>query len=430
MKKILVAGCGHGGLYAAYALAKAGFDVTVFEQKERDNLGYDWHDCIYPPDFERLGIPLPECDEIIPFYGSVYTNPAKTVKLRVDLPEDSKLRCIDRIFLLNHLADLAISAGAEIRFGVKVNGAVTRNNEVTGLDTTEGIFNADLVIDAAGLDSPVRRSLPESWGIIRELPEDDVFYTWRGYFENKTGEVSDPAQTIYFYHCGKPGMDWNVTDRNFIDILVGRFYPIGQEDVDEAVADVRADLPFMGDKLIRGGSFEKIPLRLPLPLFVWNGYAAVGDSACMTEPMSGSGINNSINAGAYLAETVAGARGGKLTLEVLWKYQYKYFKNYGEHHFSPEIVRRMLQSLSAQDIDYFFEKRILTEKELKAGGITASSVSETVNRIIAFIPKINLLPALSGVPYKNGIAEKVKKLMPQKYSRDAYLKWRKEFERL
>ena len=90
----------------------------------------------------------------------------------------------------------------------------------------------------------------------------------------------------------------------------------------------------------------------------------------------------------------------------------------------------MLQSLSAKDIDYFFEKRILTEKELRAGGVTASSPSEVVSKILAFIPKLNLLPALSGVPYKNGIAEKVKKLMPEKYSREAYLRWRREFERI
>ncbi len=430
MKKILVAGCGHGGLYAAYALSKAGYDVTVIEAKERGNLGHDWHDVIYPPDFERLGIPLPGCDEIIPFYSSVYTNPSKTVKLRVDLPEDSKLRCVDRKFLLKFLVEKAESAGVKIRFGEAVKGAVIKNNEVRGLETDAGTELSDLVIDAAGIDSPVRKSLPQGWGIYGEMPEENTFYTYRVYYKNTTHEVSDPAQTIYFYHCGKPGMDWSVSDRDFVDILVGRFYPITMEDVDEAVADVRSDCPYMGDKIIRGGRFEKIPLRLPLPLFVWNGYAAVGDSAGMTEPMSGSGINNSIKAGAILADTVIGARGGRLTLEALWRYQYTYFRQDGEGYFSAEIVRKMLQSLSAKDIDYFFEKRILTEKELKAGGLTASSPGETVSRILAFIPKLNLLPALSGVPYKNSIAEKAKKIMPEKYSREAYLKWRREFERI
>ena len=40
MKKIIVVGCGHGGLVVASKLASAGMDVLVFEKKNRDNLGF------------------------------------------------------------------------------------------------------------------------------------------------------------------------------------------------------------------------------------------------------------------------------------------------------------------------------------------------------------------------------------------------------
>ena len=40
MKKILVAGAGHGGITCAYNLAKAGYDVTVIEKNKREALGY------------------------------------------------------------------------------------------------------------------------------------------------------------------------------------------------------------------------------------------------------------------------------------------------------------------------------------------------------------------------------------------------------
>ena len=36
MKKILIAGAGHGGITCAYNLANAGFDVTVIEKKKRE----------------------------------------------------------------------------------------------------------------------------------------------------------------------------------------------------------------------------------------------------------------------------------------------------------------------------------------------------------------------------------------------------------
>ena len=38
-KKIVVAGAGHGGLIAAYYLAAAGYDVTVYEKKTGDLRG-------------------------------------------------------------------------------------------------------------------------------------------------------------------------------------------------------------------------------------------------------------------------------------------------------------------------------------------------------------------------------------------------------
>ena len=44
MKKILVAGAGHGGLAAAALLAAQGYEVEVFEQKKRGELGHDWED--------------------------------------------------------------------------------------------------------------------------------------------------------------------------------------------------------------------------------------------------------------------------------------------------------------------------------------------------------------------------------------------------
>ena len=59
MKRILVAGAGHGGLTAAYNLAKAGYDVTVLEYKRRENLGYDWHDALEMSAFLESGIPCP-----------------------------------------------------------------------------------------------------------------------------------------------------------------------------------------------------------------------------------------------------------------------------------------------------------------------------------------------------------------------------------
>ena len=46
-KRIAVAGAGHGGLVAAYYLACAGYDVTVYEKKAAGTLGYDQSDSVH-----------------------------------------------------------------------------------------------------------------------------------------------------------------------------------------------------------------------------------------------------------------------------------------------------------------------------------------------------------------------------------------------
>ena len=66
MKKVIVAGAGHGGLTAAYNLAKNGYDVTVIEKKKREDLGYDWDDSLSEAAFVGSGIPCPEEKDVIP----------------------------------------------------------------------------------------------------------------------------------------------------------------------------------------------------------------------------------------------------------------------------------------------------------------------------------------------------------------------------
>ena len=54
-KRIIVAGGGHGGIAAAKLLAEQGFDVTVYEKNERENMGYDWTDIFDKKGFFACG---------------------------------------------------------------------------------------------------------------------------------------------------------------------------------------------------------------------------------------------------------------------------------------------------------------------------------------------------------------------------------------
>ena len=59
--KIIVAGAGIGGLYAAALFAEAGHEVTGIEREKRvEDMRYKWHDDVNPSVFTALSIPFPE----------------------------------------------------------------------------------------------------------------------------------------------------------------------------------------------------------------------------------------------------------------------------------------------------------------------------------------------------------------------------------
>lgn len=430
MKKIIVAGAGHGGLTAAFMLAEQGYDVTVFEAKKRSELGYDWHDCVWMPDFERLGLTAGDERYVLPFFNYTYHNPGETVAVTVENNHLDNLRMIDRKYLIGLLIDRCKKSGVKFEYGKNVTGAVTEGNRVTGIRTAKKEYTGDLVIDAAGIDSPVRRSLPAASRIQREIEPDKIIYTYRAYYENRLNKPAPDSQNIYFFHCGRPGMDWLVTEREFVDVLVGSFEPLTDEAVNEAVEDFRRIYSHMGEKIIRGGCVTKIPLGKAIPKFVWNGYAAVGDSCSMTEPMSGSGINRSMCAGEILAQTVIDAGDGDLNEKSLWKYEYNYLRKYGEGSYSDAILREFLATLSAKELDYMFEHKILTEAEIGGASVRFTSPAQMLQKIASFVPLAYLLPGITAALRKLSAAEKVKSALPEEFSINSYAYWLKYYKQI
>ena len=417
MKKILVAGCGHGGLSAACTLAEKGYDVTVFEKRRREDLGYDWHDSMRRNTFEKIGVPLPDESVFSPMERKTYSNPKKTVKLFLPAPKSNNISYIDRKFLINYLIDHAEKCGVKFIFKCEVICAAYDKNGVTGL-TVSGkngpeTISADLVIDALGMYSPVRKGLPVEFGIQNEISYENVFCVWRGYFE-RTDKSEDDEFNIYFYHCNNPGMDWAIKKNGYYDIMIGGFGKLSRENVETALSDFRKTYPDMTDKLLRGGCFGKIPIGKTLPVFVCDGYALVGDSAAMTEPLSGSGLDMSLKAGKILADTII--ENDDMKKESLWKYNYRFFKEHTEKYYNDAMIKGFLSAVTAQDIDFFFEKKILTEKEMSGGGSTKYTLSEILKKG-AVLKKPRLIMALKSVISWALASIEAKKAIPEKYDR-------------
>ena len=435
MKQVLVAGAGHGGLTAAIHLAKQGMQVTVLEKQKREELGHDWHDWLEFSAFDGAGLPRPPeaiCHKGI---GQGFRNPAATVELRHAFNETALV--MDRKELIAYLVGLAEDAGVTLSFETEVVAPLLHGKKAEGLIVRRGgalqEMHSDLLIDSAGLYSPIRTKLPAAFGIDNTINPRSVFHVFRAYYENTTGELRDPPYTIDFFHNNRPGLDWIITDPGFVDILVGKFSQAGaltQKEVDDALAAYRRECPFFGETLLRGGSFEDIPVSRMLPLIVADGYAAIGDCAGMTVPLNGSGIILSMNAGKILADTVLSID-GPYTKAALWPYEYDYFMKFGKDLVMIDIIKTLFTYIKGADLDYLMEKKILTSELLSIGsGPLNLSAQYIRNLLLVGAPLLKLVPAAARCFKTLPFVSLVCNAMPKTYDAERVAKWVRRYRAL
>ncbi len=429
MGKILVAGAGHGGLTAAINLAENGYDVTVIEKKSRAELGHDWHDCLNMSAFDMSGIARPDKTMFSSGHPLSFRNPSATVL--IETPDKKTSVYMDRKDLIAYLVKCAEQAGVKLVFGHKILSPIVHGTTVTGLNISDGEneykLSADLIIDAAGMYSPVRTKLPCVCNIQREMEEKDTFHVFRAYYKNKTGETAKPSYIIELFHMNRPGLDWIITHNDYVDILVGKFSSAGkltQEEVDEALTSFRSEYPYMDEKAFRGGTFADIPITRMLPVIICDGYAAVGDSAGMTVPMSGSGIVLSMKAGKILADTVINGN-GRFDKKALWKYEYEYFKTLGSELLIVDILKNFFTHITSEQVDFLLEKEVLSSDALSLIEKKNPAVtSEYLRRVASYsrplykliMPKLRDFKGLPLLPIVN-------KTIPKEYDEGKVRSW-------
>lgn len=436
MKKIIVAGAGHGGLVAAYHLAKAGFAVTVLEGKAREAMGHDWHDWLDMSAFDGADLPHPPATLIYEAEDQSFRNPKGTIQIEMPHREDSIM--MDRKELIQYLLSLAEEAGVTLQFETELLAPHTEGRAVKGvLIRRKGhisLVKADLIIDSAGMFSPLRSKLPGVFGIDNEINKRSVFHVYRAYFKNLDGTLNHPAYSINAFHMYRPGIDWVITKPDYVDILIGKFSQSGaltREEVDAALESFRESYPFIGEEIVRGGSFEDIPITRMLPLLVADGYAMVGDAAGMTVPLNGSGIILSMNAGKLLADAVMAAD-GEYTREKLWQYEYNYFTTLGKDLVMIDIIKTVFTYINGDAVDYLMEKGILNADMLAIPDGNAPNISpDYVRRLILSMPKfVKHIPALSKclktLPLMPGIC----KAIPETYDEKKVARWMKAYKAL
>lgn len=419
-----------GGLTVGAELAKRGFDVTLVSRGAPEDLGYDWTDSLDVPYLESIiGKKIPKedfCyDDIVAFY-----TPAERVQVsNADAGPRTTTKMERRVFE-HYLFEYARDCGVQFRWKTDVIMPLTDGDKVIGVRTEEGDIFADLVVDACGMWSPLRSKLPEALGIEKECAYGEAFYVYRAMYErNKLGEIPACPLEIYLLHLGEQGISWYCTREDEIDVLVGRFEPVAEETVERTLVRFEKTHPELTRKVKRAGDADyTIPIRRPLNRLVADGYAAIGDSAFMTLPMNGSGINFSLHAAMLLADVVSAAK--DFSTESLWRYQREYFVNFGSNLAGVEAIKNALLGMKPEWVDFLFENRIITQKEMDSESGLKLGFGEIMGKAVRGVKNLPALLALVKGLAANGALVKHYAAVPETFTKESFAAWNEKAKSL
>lgn len=435
-RKIIVAGGGHGGIAVASILSRNGSDVTVYEKKSRENMGYDWTDIFDPKSLSEAGIPMPDENLFEYKENMTFYSPDEKTPIRQRVPENELEIKMERKDIYNLLIDTAEKNGVEFVFECNIESAIIKDNRVVGIDTSMGVIYGDLIIDACGCESPVRSSLPEEFGIQTHPDKNEKFYVYRAFYNKAKEKPVEDKYKVCLLPEGKLGIGWVATEAEYTDLLIGRFEPFDITEVERTAEYFRSRNESLGTELVRGGQFVEIPVRQPICVMVANGYAAIGDSAFMTVPIIGSGIANSLRVAPILAKTIMDDRTETYTAETLWQYQYKFYKNLGAGLAPLAAVKLLLTKITPVQLDYIFDKGILTWREMT---ITADTTSITdfvhpsldmPKRAIAIVKDMELLKKMLKVGLDIGKIMALCAVLPKEYNKEIVKRWADSYDKI
>ena len=136
--RIIVAGLGHGGIAAAASLARAGFDVTVYEKRKEGTLGYDWTDIFAPGALKTAGIDMPPEDKFEYKEDMTFFAPTSKKPLQQHIPKDQLEIKMERRDIYEHLINHALNCGVNIVYECEVLAPILLGNRVAGIRTDKG----------------------------------------------------------------------------------------------------------------------------------------------------------------------------------------------------------------------------------------------------------------------------------------------------
>lgn len=439
MAKIAVVGMGQGGMVAAICLEKQGHDVTVFEKSAKGEVGYDWRDDIRADVFEAAGLPMPDSDVYCQKSKWLFVSPNEEYSLPVPPCPPMEEISVYRTKLSDFFAKQAESAGCKLVFGTEVKSVAIKNDVIVGVcaNGKEQLF--DLVIDASGMRSPFRAQVPNKFEVQPQPGKDDVMYAYRAFFKRVEGMYPrdpDINSTLYLKHLGSVGISWcNLNEDNLVDVLIGRVGELSDKEIDYTIEALRASNPILSNESVSERKVE-ICLRMSIARAVADGYVAIGDSAFMTMPLMGSGIESSMKAGRMFADFIRENNVTEFTAKNMWGFYHKYMTTLGADFAFVDTLKRWALALDPKTVDWVFGGGLIQKSDLAlvttdtSGEKPKMSAKSIIKKVFLLLGHLGLVCKALGCLLRSLKAKRIAKKIPAVYDKKKLAKWTKKYNKL
>src|SRR6266852_6646934 len=451
---VVVVGAGIAGCMSAATIAMRGkgkVGVVLLDRNpptdvgKKNTLGWVCGDAVGEHHIkyvhDRVGVTygLPEMENHV---SAVYVY---SPDMKVRVPFEGPGFVLDRPKFGRRILDDALKAGVDYVGNAQATGLIAESGRIVGLKGQKnetGVnqpfeIRTNLVIDASGMSTKLRRDLPIQSFIEKEIDKDDVEPTARINAKLADGvEVETSHCDIYLDQEKAPGgYLWlfpKAEDKVNIGLGIQQkrsHKPLNALLKDWVATDPRfKNIQPLSDDSNLSGAWP-VSVRHQNDCLVANGYMVCGDAAWFPNPISAGGIGPGLIGGVMAGEAaVKAVEANNFGEEQFWQYNLDFVERYGNKTAGLEAFRLYLQTLNNKEINYGMRHFLSASEatEISLGEMPELSAPE---KLVKLLRGLGSYKAFGGLIFTMNRMKRLNQLY-QNYPKDAseFAAWKKRVD--
>lgn len=328
---IIVVGAGPIGSTYAYKMAKKGFNVAIFDLKNRIGQPLQCAGLVSTNICQTKNLPEEFIDNKVS--GAILYSPDKT-NITVQKEKDVAY-VLDRVMYDKYLFSRAVTSGVQDFIGTRVLDVDIEN---TTIKTSEGKYSAKLIAVAVGPTSRTAKKMNP------DLDED----TFMGVqYTIKTDNTNMNYVKLHIHEEVLPGFVWEIPTSPFTK-RIGVF-----TDKSYQVADKVLKQHIKKDYKIIEKNNALIPKFNKNRKIVENNVILLGDTAGQVKPTTGGGLISGFNC-AIIASKYSEKMLQNNDNTYLKEYEKEFHNKYDNEFKTQQNVQNIIKDMTSDDFNYMF----------------------------------------------------------------------------